>query len=178
MKDEVNDLVQRLDGMTFNHSTHVREIARNYEKSVMGDIDKSLSTAAFLHDVGKVYIPFCIIDKPSSLTKLERQVIDLHPYLGYQMLKEFEVDEEICRTVLYHHSFNPPVLEDIGTYRNSKIDEMAVMLKTIDIYEALITARPYRRGFSKRKALKILESESENKLLSADILKFLNEYDE
>lgn len=71
-----------LDSMTYNHSVRVMLISAEIEKH-LGMKNHKLMYAAMFHDVGKMYIPFNILDKNIRLTKLERQIMDLHPYIGY-----------------------------------------------------------------------------------------------
>ena len=110
--------------------------------------DDVLSTAALVHDIGKLYIPKIILDKRGGLDALEREVIDLHPYLGYRILETHGVDEAVCRIVLYHHGTKPMLLKDLPEFEDSEVAEKAVMLHTLDVFEALTTDRPYKRRMS------------------------------
>ena len=161
LPDEAYDMVQTLDAMTFNHSLRVKEIAYIIETK-LGIKGRVLSDAALVHDVGKLYIPSNIIDKAGRLTELERNIIDLHSYIGYTMLKEKEVDTQICEIVLYHHGSHMPCLTPINVSPNEDTIELSKMLHTIDMYEALTMDRPYRRGFEHDEALYIIEKEIEN----------------
>ncbi len=160
LKDEAYDLVQSLDAMTFNHSLRVQEIACLVEHK-LGMKDKELSYAAFVHDVGKYYISSNIIDKPNRLTELERDIIDLHPYIGYMLLKRIGIEENICQIVLYHHGSHVPTLTKLEVNPTEEVIRKAKMLHTIDMYEALTTDRPYRRGFEHNEAIHIMSKEAE-----------------
>ena len=176
LPDEAYDMVQMLDSMTFNHSLRVKEIAYIIETK-LGIKNKVLSDAALVHDVGKLYIPSNIIDKAGRLDELERNIIDLHSYIGYMMLKEKEVEQQICEIVLYHHGSHMPCLTPINVTPSAETKEFAKMLHTIDMYEALTTDRPYRRGFEHDEALYIIEKEITNHNKEAfEIISSLGEF--
>lgn len=149
------DMMKRLDSMTYNHSVRVMMISAEIEE-YLGMTDHQLMYAALFHDVGKIYTPFNILDKNERLTKLERQIIDLHPYIGYSMLSELGIDEDICRIILYHHGTQPLTIQDVGHYDKDSVYEKALILHTIDAFEALTSDRPYHRGVISKEALKIM----------------------
>lgn len=149
------DMMKRLDSMTYNHSVRVMMISAEIEE-YLRMTDHQLMYAALFHDVGKIYTPFNILDKNERLTRLERQIIDLHPYIGYSMLSELGIDEDICRIILYHHGTQPLTIQDIGHYDKDSVYEKALILHTIDAFEALTSDRPYHRGVISKEALKIM----------------------
>lgn len=169
-KDKIFQLVQRLDSTTYYHTLSVRDLAEEYEDATNAG-DTLLSEAAFLHDIGKIYITTSILDKPGTLSKIEKQIVDLHSYFGYKMLKELGVDDNICQIVLRHHNAkNPSCIESVPEPRTRKVYDYALMLHTIDSFDALTTDRPYRDKFSVSAALSILEGEGGH---SPKMLKYL-----
>ncbi len=63
-----------------------------------------LSTAALLHDYGKIFISKCILEKADALTEDERKTIELHSIAGYFYLKqETNLNERILNAILDHH---------------------------------------------------------------------------
>lgn len=182
MKKDINvqldNILRRLDSQTYNHSVRVMMLASEIEKYL--DLpDHRLMTAALFHDIGKLYIPFNILDKSNRLSSLERELIDLHPYIGYKMLSELGVNEDVCRIVLYHHSFKPITISDVGYYDKEDIYENAVILHTVDSFEALTTDRPYHRGLPTKDALQIMEREGNyNKKALEYIMSASSEEDE
>lgn len=155
MKQYIKKYLERLDSMTFKHSVRVMLICSEIEE-YMGVTDHLMMNAALLHDVGKLYISNNILDKNGRLTKLERDLIDLHPYIGYKLLADIGVREDICRIVLYHHGFNPLYIRDLEYYDYSSIYQRASILRTVDSFEALTSDRSYHRGVSSKEAIKIL----------------------
>ena len=146
----IMELMEKLDFVTYSHSCRVWQMAAEIEER-MGMGDGILSASAFVHDIGKYYIPATILDKRGSLTSLEREIIDLHPYIGYCILDGAGVCGEIRHTVLCHHSLQPKALKPLPACRG-RVEELAEMLKTLDVFEALTADRPYRRGVTKGQA--------------------------
>lgn len=159
-KETVRELFNRLDSTTYNHSVRVMALAAEYE-DFSGLNNRLLSQAALVHDLGKIYVSQKILDKIGCLTPLEHLLVDLHPYIGYSLLKDRYVSEEIARIVLYHHGFTPPVLTDIDIqYINKElVNYSAVILRTLDAFEALTSDRPYHRGVSAVEAVDILKAQ-------------------
>ena len=155
---KIREMLEQLDSTTYNHSLRVWKMAVLME-AAYGMEDGSLSTAALVHDIGKLYIPERILDKHGGLTGLEREVIGLHPYYGYRLLKDHGVDEEVGRLVLYHHGMNPALAKSLPEYHGVPVVDRAKMLHTIDAFEALTTDRPYRRRMSVRQAADFLEGQ-------------------
>lgn len=163
--------IQSLDSITLNHSVRVQNIARKFEEYNRHD-NNILSMAGLVHDIGKMYISSKIIDKPGMLTPIEREIINLHPYISYKILIAEDVDPSICLLALLHHGMNPPgykhsrfgedqyvAVKDRWNLDLEAVRDYSKMLHTIDCYEALTSDRPYRRGFSPEKAIEILDSE-------------------
>ena len=163
---QAGDLLKRLDSTTYHHSVRTMMISAEIEE-YFNLTDHKLMCAALFHDIGKAYIPFNILDKKDRLSNLERELVDLHPYFGYCMLSSIDVDEDICRIILYHHTFRPLTICDLGHYDNNSVYDKALMLHTIDAFEALTSDRPYHRGLPSKDAMQILMREGgcDNKTL-------------
>lgn len=158
MRRKIISYLEQLDAITFNHSVRVMMIAEELEE-FMGIDDHKLMSAAIVHDIGKLYIPHRVLDKNGSLTSLERELIDIHPYVGYSFLKDLGVSEDICRIVLYHHGFSPICIKRLNQYDNASVYQKSVALRTIDSFEALTSDRPYHRGVPSYEAISILLNE-------------------
>lgn len=157
---QVINIMRKLDATTYNHCYRMWRIALELELD-FGFKDEMLSTASFVHDIGKVYVTELILDKRNGLDKLERQLIDLHSYIGYRILDKYDIPEEIKRMVLYHHSYNPVLMEPVPEYDISAIERQIRILHTLDVFEALTTDRPYKRRMSVNEACHFMEQEAE-----------------
>ena len=158
LSNDVLNLMEKLDATTYNHSYRLWEMAMGVEEHFHYK-DDVLSTAALVHDIGKLYIPKIILDKRGGLDVLEREVIDLHAYYGYRILEKYGVDEVIRRIVLYHHGMNPMVLTSLPEFEDSETAEKAMILHTLDVFEALTTDRPCKRRLSVERACTWMEQE-------------------
>lgn len=154
---KILEKIKDYDEDTYEHCIRVSEIAK--EISEPFDVDhKTLIQAAIWHDIGKIYIPSSIINKPGKLTQKERMTIDYHSYYGYLALKKAGADPKVCDLVLFHHG-----MEKVPKKYHIKkegIEREIALLRAADIYDALTSDRPYRKAFSKNHALKIMQEES------------------
>ena len=144
---EIRSMMERMNSATYNHSLRVCELALEVEAHFQM-MDEVLSTAALVYDIGKYYISERILDKHEGLSPVERNVINLHPFLGYRILEDYQVGEAVRRIVLYHHGMRPRLLTPLPEFYSVTTLEKAKMLHTIDAFEALTTDRPYRRRMS------------------------------
>jgi putative nucleotidyltransferase with HDIG domain len=164
-------MLQQLDSQTLSHCTRANNIAERIEHSFNMNTHL-LADAALVHDIGKIYISSLILNKVGKLTTLERQIINLHSYYSYKILKDMDVSETICNIVLYHHGINPLTLEDVPRCEDKEILAYAKMLHTIDVYEALTSSRVYRNSFTQDEALTIMKNE---KGYDKNVLEFLKD---
>ena len=148
-----------MDIITLNHSVRVCEISKIVEKELFKD--KKLSEAGLYHDIGKYFITPDILNKRGKLNDIERLVINSHSYLSYKTLKLFDIDDDICLISLFHHTFDPQMFFDEDKNAISTIDtniaRLSRAIKTIDIYEALTTDRPYHRGVRSDTSIQIIK---------------------
>nr|QGT49842.1 hypothetical protein Melaina855_2290 [uncultured Candidatus Melainabacteria bacterium] len=145
---ELKDLAQ-------HHCKDTQEIAasiaNNLPQSLKQQVNiKNLKDGAMLHDFGKVLIPAEILNKNGALTPEEHKIMDLHSELGYQLLKNSGVNDEILKLVRYHHD---------NKQNNFVPDINLQILNLADKYSALTEERVYKEAFSPQKALTILYSE-------------------
>lgn len=124
------------------------EIAKNLPQSLKQNVNiKYIKDAATLHDIGKVLIPVQILNKKGSLTPQEHKIMDLHSILGYEILKNSGIDNEILNLVKNHHK------DEFTTNINQKI------LNIADKYSALTERRIYKNAYTPKQALTILFKE-------------------
>lgn len=115
-----------------------------------------IKQAAILHDLGKIGISDKILMKKSKLTEKEMQEIRKHPGIAADILRPIHVLNAIVPFILYHHER----WDGKGYPDGLKGEEIPIGARIVaiaDVYEALISNRPYRKAFSKRKAIEIIE---------------------
>lgn len=107
-------------------------------------------------DIGKSKIPNEILNKPGRLTEEEFEVMKQHSVFGYRILQENkDIKEPIKLAVLQHHEKINSNGYPMGVGAD-QICAYAKILSVVDIYDALVTERPYKEGFSPRDAVEML----------------------
>lgn len=119
-------------------------------------IIQKLRIAGLLHDLGKLAIPDEILEKPSSLTYDEFQIVKRHPFETYYVLSGLPALHDIRDWASFHHEKADGsgypfhyISSDYG------VEHLIVMLS--DIIQAVIQDRPYRHGLPKDQVMDILE---------------------
>ncbi len=146
------------DEYTFKHSVDVASmgmiIAKN--RGLSTKEVQQIGVSGLLHDLGKSRIPNEILNKPGRLTEEEFEVMKTHPVLGYNMIKDKpELSTATKLGVLQHHekmNGNGYPLKLQG----DQITPFARILSVADIYDALVTERPYKDAFSPRDAVEMI----------------------
>jgi len=129
---------------------------------------ENLGHAAALHDLGKIGIPDNILHKKGKLTKKEHRVIEKHPQIGAEIIRPIHFLSEVVPMVLYHHERYDGLGYSAGL-KGKEIPLGARIIAVADVYQALISDRPYRKAYSKKEALKIIE-ESAGTHLDPDVV--------
>lgn len=146
------------DHETGEHNFRVAYIAYCFgeDLGLSKEILQTLMKGAFLHDIGKIGIKDSILLKNGSLDKEERKDMELHTILGKKLLVNIPWFQDAEDIVMYHHEkydgtgYPEKLIGD-------KIPFVARIFAIIDVYDALINARPYKKVFSLEKTLEILE---------------------
>ncbi|MBU4419159.1 MAG: HD-GYP domain-containing protein, partial [Candidatus Omnitrophica bacterium] len=129
----------------------------------------NLEHAAILHDLGKIGIPDNILHKKSKLTKGEYDTIRKHPQIGAEIIRTVHFLNEVVPIVLYHHERYDGLGYSAGL-KGKEIPLGARIIAVADVYQALISDRPYRKAYSKKDALEIIK-ESMGTHLDPDVVK-------
>lgn len=114
---------------------------------------------ALLHDIGKMAIPDAILQKRGNLTDEERAVIKTHPETAYQILSNIEYLAPALDIPRYHHEKWDGSGYPSGL-KGEEIPLAARLFAVVDVYDALISDRPYRKAWSKEDALDYIRKES------------------
>jgi PAS domain S-box-containing protein/putative nucleotidyltransferase with HDIG domain len=151
-------IVEIRDPYTSGHQQKVAQIATSIaiEMGLGQDIVNGISTAAIIHDIGKIIIPASILSKPGKISELEYKMIKTHPETGYNMLKNIDFHWPVANIVLQHHeringTGYPQNLEGRNILLEAKI------LAVADVLEAMNSHRPYRPSLGLDQAIKELE---------------------
>ena len=154
--------LKMFDNYTYFHSVNVAiislAIAYHLKLSRMDML--TVGTAALLHDIGKLFIGADLLNKPGSLTEDEYEVIKTHCRKGYDILSiGNNLSIKIAVSVLSHHEHY-----DGTGYPNGLSGEDIILFSRIisiaDVYDALTSNRPYRKGSSVLEAIEYIMANS------------------
>ena len=151
------------DEYTFKHSVDVATMSMIVGRKY-GLNDKQvyeIGITGLLHDIGKSKIPNEILNKAGKLTDEEFELMKQHSVFGYHILESKEdLSKEVKLGVLQHHE-----KANGGGYpmkvTAEKITLFARIISIADIYDALVTERPYKKPFSPRDAVEMIMSMTE-----------------
>ncbi len=146
------------DNYTFSHSVNVAVIASmigtfcHYSKQNLLE----LTLGALMHDIGKIFVPENILQKPYPLNNEETVVINRHPHAGFAKLKEAGgfSDTVLAIAVQHHERFDGSGYPH--HYVGSDIHRFARIVSIADVYDALTSNRPYKRAYRPDIAYKIM----------------------
>jgi diguanylate cyclase (GGDEF)-like protein/PAS domain S-box-containing protein len=117
--------------------------------------------AAMLHDLGKIGISENILQKRAPLTEKEFEMIKKHPQIGADIIRPIQFLRSLIPFIFYHHER----WDGKGYPSGVKGEEIPIGARIIaiaDVYQALISDRPYRKAYSQKEAVKIIKSGSGN----------------
>ena len=152
---DINEL-KTSDEYTFKHSVDVATIAMILAKQ-QGMSKKEI------YEIGvagllQTKVPIEILNKPGKLDDNEFAVMKQHSVFGYNMLKNRkDFNTGVLYAVLQHHEKTNGKGYPLGVQAN-QITPYAKLLMVADIYDALVTERPYKKAFSQRNAVEMIMS--------------------
>jgi len=151
-------MVEKRDPYTAGHQKRVSRLARTIAQKMGLPNDKidAIRIAAAIHDIGKISVPAEILSKPGVLSDIEKKLIMVHPWSGYDILKDVDLPYPIAEAVYQHHER----LDGSGYPRGLKGEEIlleASILSVADVVEAIVSYRPYRPAKGIEAALEEIE---------------------
>ena len=171
--ETVAELIEHRDDVTGSHITQTSRdlkiiieelLARGlYREQTSSWNVEQMVLSAQLHDVGKIGIDDNILRKPEKLTNDEFETMKKHTVIGGEIIKKIQektgelefLDFAFIFAVYHHEKWN-------GTgYPYGKAGEdiplPARLMALIDVYDALISERPYKKPFTHEEALRIIK---------------------
>ena len=133
------------DRYTNGHSKRVAKYSKMIaEKLYLSKAEiEDIVNMATLHDIGKIGVPDSIINKPSSLSNDEYDIIKNHPVIGYEILSEMPEMSRIGVGVRWHHERYDGTGYPDGL-SGEKIPLPARIICVADAYDAMTSNRSYR----------------------------------
>ncbi len=139
--------VEKRDPYTAGHQQRVAELSVAIGRELQLDEDRleGLRLGATIHDIGKIYVPAEILNRPGRLSAPEFAIIKSHPEVGYDIVKDVKFPWPVAETIRCHHER----LDGSGYPRGLKGEAIpleARILAVADVVEAMASHRPYRPG--------------------------------
>jgi diguanylate cyclase (GGDEF)-like protein/putative nucleotidyltransferase with HDIG domain len=154
------DVLDRWRSFDGNHSRSVAALTEALARKlgVDGEEVEQIRLAALLHDVGKIAVPESILSKPGPLTDTERELVERHAVIGFELLRGMGLSP-VDTYVLHHHeewdgSGYPHGLAGADIPFGSRLILVA------DAFDALTSNRSYRRAVSVEAAMHELHGQS------------------
>lgn len=114
---------------------------------------------ALLHDIGKMGIPDRILHKPGPLDEAEWEIMHQHPVFAFQMLSPIEFLRAALDIPYAHHEKWDGSGYPRGL-RGEAIPISARVFAVVDVWDALLSDRPYRKAWEKQRAIDFIRSQS------------------
>ena len=120
-----------------------------------------IELAAPLHDIGKIAIPDAVLMKPGPLDEQERARMKQHPRIGYQLLQDSQnrfIQVGALVALRHHERYDGKGYPD--GLAGEDIPLEARIVTVADIFDALISRRPYKEAWSIARALEYIGEQS------------------
>ncbi|MFN8546750.1 MAG: HD domain-containing protein [Candidatus Eisenbacteria bacterium] len=177
--------IEAKDSYTSGHSERVNLISMLIAKA-MGMDEEALETvrwASILHDVGKIGMPECILNKPDRLNAEEQEIMRRHPDRGYKVLAPIRQLSTPAVSVRAHHERWDGRGYPLGL-SGREIPQVARIIAVADAFDAITTTRPYREArsfeYATRQILAVRGSQLDPEVVDVflTLIPFLEEHHE
>lgn len=144
------------DEYTYMHSVAVCAlmVALGRTLGLDAELLREAGLAGMLHDVGKTQVPLGVLNKPGKLTDEEFALMKTHPVQGHELLKGARILSDTVLDVCLHHHER---IDGGGYPHRLKGDEISLLAKmgaVCDVYDAVTSNRPYKRGWDPGESLR------------------------
>jgi putative two-component system response regulator len=164
--------VEAKDSYTEGHVKRVSSLAVNLGRAMRlpeADIE-ALRIGGILHDIGKIGISDFVLNKAGPLNPEESEIVRSHPVIGWRMAEPLATTLKGALEVIRHHHEKLDGSGYPDGLKGEDISMVARIMAIADIYDALVTDRPYRRGMSRDEAMATIRQEAEEGLLDIEIV--------
>lgn len=122
-----------------------------------------IAIAGMLHDIGKLKLGKYLYGRHDDLLQIEEiKYVRMHPKLSYEVLKRRASYSENILMSIYHHHENLDGTGYPGNLKGDAIPYGAKVLRTCDVFAALISERPYRVAFDIDTTMELMIEEVKN----------------
>lgn len=146
--------IEKRDPYTAGHQVRVSHLATAIAREIGMEADRldGLRLGGMIHDIGKIYLPAEILNRPGRLSGTELALVKTHSEVGCEIVRDVQFPWPVAEMILQHHER----LDGSGYPRALKGDEIlleAQILAVADVVEAMASHRPYRPALGIDKAL-------------------------
>jgi len=170
--ETISELVERRDDTTGGHINRTSRFLKSFIEAIIEkglykdhtdtwDIEQMVLSAQ-LHDVGKIAINDSILKKPGKLTDEEFNEMKKHTILGGEIIKEIQLktgEQEFLDYAFIFAVYHHERWDGTGYPYNKAGEDIPIparLMAIIDVYDALISERPYKKMFSHQEAIRII----------------------
>ncbi|HEV8701037.1 MAG TPA: HD domain-containing phosphohydrolase [Candidatus Polarisedimenticolia bacterium] len=153
-------VVEGRDRYTGDHCKRLGQYAVRIGKTLgLGQEDlETLWLGGIFHDLGKIAVSDSVLNKPAPLTPEELTVMRTHPVVGANLCKAMRTMERVLPLIRHHHE----KLDGSGYpdhLAGKEIPLLVRIITAVDVYDALATARPYRKALPHETVMTIMREE-------------------
>ena len=178
----ITSLAELIEAQSQETGQHVKRVSE-YTKilcEALGMPDEEVwkvSTAAALHDAGKMIIDQNILNKPGKLTAEEFDIVKQHVAYGKKLLEKNTGElMRIAANIAYHHHEKYDGNGYMGI-KGENIDRYARCVSVADVFDALVSRRPYKEPWTPEAAYEEIVSQSGKQFDPAVVEAFKNNFD-
>ncbi|OAN52178.1 response regulator [Paramagnetospirillum marisnigri] len=149
------------DPYTTGHQRRVSQLAGSIGRrlGLADDMVEGLETGGLIHDIGKIHIPAEFLSRPGKLSAEAFQVIKTHPRMGWEIIRNIDFPWPVAQMVRQHHE----CMDGSGYPDGLKGDQIILEARIIavaDVFEAIVSHRPYRPALGLAAAMEEIERHS------------------
>ncbi len=137
--------VEKRDPYTSGHQVRVTELATELGTALQlppAQVE-GIRLGALIHDLGKIYIPAEILNRPGRLSDVEFNIVKAHPKVGFDILSRIDFPWPVAGMILQHHERLDGSGYPQGLHGEQVIIE-ARIIAVADMVESMLSHRPYR----------------------------------
>lgn len=147
------------DPYTAGHQRRVADLSRAIAQKMDLSQDQvdGVRMAGSIHDLGKIYVPSEILNKPGKIRENEFELVKSHPQVGYEILKTIDFPWPVAEIEIQHHER----MDGSGYPNGLKGDEILLEARIVgvaDVVESMSSHRPYRPALGIEKALEEIKA--------------------
>lgn len=148
--------LKNADNYTYLHSVAVcvLMIALGRQLGLKDEALQQVGIAGLLHDIGKIFIPHEVLNKPGKLTDEEFNIVKTHPLKGWEILKDCSGVSELTLDVCRHHHERVDGKGYPDKLSGEALTLFARMGAVCDVYDAITSNRCYKTGWEPAESIR------------------------